>query len=355
MADRVVLMRCGRIEQNGAPVDLYENPANTFVARFIGTPPMNLLRLESAQGGAVIAGTDGAGARGRQTARAARWACAPSTCSSRSRTACARRSRASNTWAATRSSPAGSARRRSRCASPGSVPFARGDATWLRWPAGGPALFRCRRIAQECARPRRASPATLVDLISDPPIHRHIEEETMMIDHSACWSARWRFAAAVLRRRRACAGAGRSSVLLSGRRRRSDHQDHRRLRGRLREGESRHQAEADLFRQLPGIDRQGADRRQERRSAGHVDPAVDRHVHADRRGRDRSVRRSRQDRRRQGVAQELLSRRSWRTARPAARPGAFRSSARRSSSTTTRTRSRKRGSTRTIRRRPGPR
>jgi sn-glycerol 3-phosphate transport system ATP-binding protein len=59
MADRVVLMRAGRIEQNGTPVDLYEDPANTFVARFIGTPPMNLLRLEAGRDGAVIAGTDG--------------------------------------------------------------------------------------------------------------------------------------------------------------------------------------------------------------------------------------------------------------------------------------------------------
>jgi len=59
MADRVVLMRAGRIEQNGTPVDLYEDPANTFVARFIGTPPMNLLQLTTGRGGAVIAGTDG--------------------------------------------------------------------------------------------------------------------------------------------------------------------------------------------------------------------------------------------------------------------------------------------------------
>lgn len=59
MADRVVLMRAGKIEQNGRPVELYEDPANTFVARFIGTPPMNLLRLEAGRGGAVVAGTDG--------------------------------------------------------------------------------------------------------------------------------------------------------------------------------------------------------------------------------------------------------------------------------------------------------
>jgi sn-glycerol 3-phosphate transport system ATP-binding protein len=59
MADRVVLLRSGRIEQNGSPVELYERPANTFIARFIGTPPMNLLALAPARGGAVIAGTDG--------------------------------------------------------------------------------------------------------------------------------------------------------------------------------------------------------------------------------------------------------------------------------------------------------
>ena len=59
MADRVILLNRGEIEQNGMPVDLYETPANTFVARFIGTPPMNLLPLVARRDGAVIAGTDG--------------------------------------------------------------------------------------------------------------------------------------------------------------------------------------------------------------------------------------------------------------------------------------------------------
>ena len=59
MADRVILLNAGRIEQNGAAADLYEAPANLFVARFIGTPAMNLLALEPANGGAVIAGTAG--------------------------------------------------------------------------------------------------------------------------------------------------------------------------------------------------------------------------------------------------------------------------------------------------------
>src|SRR4051794_10360578 len=41
MADRVVLMREGQVEQNGQPEELYSRPATSFTARFIGTPPMN--------------------------------------------------------------------------------------------------------------------------------------------------------------------------------------------------------------------------------------------------------------------------------------------------------------------------
>ncbi len=43
MADQVVLMRAGHIEQDGSPADLYERPATIFTARFVGTPPMNVL------------------------------------------------------------------------------------------------------------------------------------------------------------------------------------------------------------------------------------------------------------------------------------------------------------------------
>src|SRR6516165_11769458 len=43
MADRVILMRAGRIEQNGPPAALYERPETIFTARFIGSPPMNVL------------------------------------------------------------------------------------------------------------------------------------------------------------------------------------------------------------------------------------------------------------------------------------------------------------------------
>ena len=43
MADRVILMRDSHIEQNGAPHELYNEPASDFTARFIGTPPMNII------------------------------------------------------------------------------------------------------------------------------------------------------------------------------------------------------------------------------------------------------------------------------------------------------------------------
>lgn len=43
MADQVVLMKDGRVEQAGSPRQIYETPATTFVAGFIGTPPMNVI------------------------------------------------------------------------------------------------------------------------------------------------------------------------------------------------------------------------------------------------------------------------------------------------------------------------
>jgi sn-glycerol 3-phosphate transport system ATP-binding protein len=43
MADQVVLMRNGKIEQDAPPAELYEHPASIFVARFVGTPPMNVI------------------------------------------------------------------------------------------------------------------------------------------------------------------------------------------------------------------------------------------------------------------------------------------------------------------------
>ena len=59
MADQVILLNAGRIEQDAAPEELYARPATVFAARFIGTPPMNVLTLADSPGGAVIDGTDG--------------------------------------------------------------------------------------------------------------------------------------------------------------------------------------------------------------------------------------------------------------------------------------------------------
>jgi sn-glycerol 3-phosphate transport system ATP-binding protein len=47
LADRLVVMNAGRVEQIGAPIEVYEKPASLFVASFIGSPAMNLLTIET--------------------------------------------------------------------------------------------------------------------------------------------------------------------------------------------------------------------------------------------------------------------------------------------------------------------
>ncbi|MDX5403291.1 MAG: sn-glycerol-3-phosphate ABC transporter ATP-binding protein UgpC [Rhodobacterales bacterium] len=54
MADRIVVMNAGRIEQIGTPLELYDTPANLFVADFIGSPSMNFLRGTVEQGAVVL-------------------------------------------------------------------------------------------------------------------------------------------------------------------------------------------------------------------------------------------------------------------------------------------------------------
>ncbi|MBI1173603.1 sn-glycerol-3-phosphate ABC transporter ATP-binding protein UgpC [bacterium] len=58
MADRIVVMRDGRISQIGAPLELYDRPANTFVAGFIGSPSMNLIDGAVSQGRFAAPGID---------------------------------------------------------------------------------------------------------------------------------------------------------------------------------------------------------------------------------------------------------------------------------------------------------
>src|SRR5215470_16786622 len=48
MGDRVVVMNKGRVQQIGTPAEVYDEPANTFVATFLGSPPMNLLERDGA-------------------------------------------------------------------------------------------------------------------------------------------------------------------------------------------------------------------------------------------------------------------------------------------------------------------
>lgn len=45
LAERIILLKDGRIEQSGTPLDLFERPRNTFVAGFLGSPPMNFVEV----------------------------------------------------------------------------------------------------------------------------------------------------------------------------------------------------------------------------------------------------------------------------------------------------------------------
>ncbi|HMO29873.1 sn-glycerol-3-phosphate ABC transporter ATP-binding protein UgpC [Enterovirga sp.] len=55
MADRIVVMHDGNVEQIGAPLDLYDNPANLFVAGFIGSPAMNFIPGKLGSGNEFVA------------------------------------------------------------------------------------------------------------------------------------------------------------------------------------------------------------------------------------------------------------------------------------------------------------
>jgi multiple sugar transport system ATP-binding protein len=61
MADKIVVLQDGRIEQVGSPMDLYEHPVNKFVAGFIGSPQMNFLegRASGANGSGLSFASDG--------------------------------------------------------------------------------------------------------------------------------------------------------------------------------------------------------------------------------------------------------------------------------------------------------
>jgi len=56
MATRVAVMSMGKLQQVGTPQEVYDNPVNTFVAQFIGTPPMNCMPGTVTSGGTVAVG-----------------------------------------------------------------------------------------------------------------------------------------------------------------------------------------------------------------------------------------------------------------------------------------------------------
>ena len=57
MADKIVVLNAGRVEQTGTPLELYDRPVNRFVAGFIGSPAMNIIRgtLQAGQTGLKVA------------------------------------------------------------------------------------------------------------------------------------------------------------------------------------------------------------------------------------------------------------------------------------------------------------
>ncbi|RWF27508.1 sn-glycerol-3-phosphate ABC transporter ATP-binding protein UgpC [Mesorhizobium sp.] len=66
LADRIVVLKAGNVEQIGAPLDLYDDPANRFVAGFIGSPKMNFMPakvVETGPGAATVELVNHAGAR----------------------------------------------------------------------------------------------------------------------------------------------------------------------------------------------------------------------------------------------------------------------------------------------------
>ena len=70
LADKIVVLKDGLVQQIGSPMELYHNPANSFVAGFLGSPSMNFLEVEVK----AVAGRPGHGGESR---RWTRWRSSP--------------------------------------------------------------------------------------------------------------------------------------------------------------------------------------------------------------------------------------------------------------------------------------
>ena len=75
LADRIVILNQGRVEQIGTPEEVYETPASIFVAGFIGAPAMNLLPAQMQGGQVVLRGRHDAGGGTRRRAAMSGAAC----------------------------------------------------------------------------------------------------------------------------------------------------------------------------------------------------------------------------------------------------------------------------------------
>ncbi|WP_087688443.1 ABC transporter ATP-binding protein [Pandoraea sp. PE-S2R-1] len=145
MADQVVLLRDGRIEQAGAPQSLYTAPATRFAASFIGTPPMQLLQLVRHGEALVPAGQTGpalasAGARERALLGLRPehvFAVPPTSVGAVLATVSAVEYLGADTLVACTLGAAGEIATRV----PGHRPFAPGDAIGLQWDAADQHLF----------------------------------------------------------------------------------------------------------------------------------------------------------------------------------------------------------------------
>ena len=58
LADRIVILRDGRVEQVGSPLEVFDSPVNTFVAQFIGSPSMNLFDATATEDGFALTSGD---------------------------------------------------------------------------------------------------------------------------------------------------------------------------------------------------------------------------------------------------------------------------------------------------------
>ena len=285
MADQIVLLRDGHIEQDASPAEVYARPATSFAASFIGTPPMNLFPLEQRGGGMVLRGTDGpvlasaiegdvlGGIRPEHlrlaergipaTVRHAEYLGADTVVA-----CCGWRCDAAGATAR----PRGARRRR------GGVSRHRRTDPSVRCgirATDRAHIARRRRLAHDQDDPPRTGAG-----------HRR--------DVGDAWH-------------RPRGRRDGDQLLLPGRRRWADHEDHRRLCGRLPARESVDQGDADLCRHLPGHADQGADGAEGERRAAAGGAAVDRCVLADRRRSDRAVRYGGEQRRGSCLAAQLLS------------------------------------------------